>query len=327
MGGGAWDSTRYYDDSFTRKSAGVDDFAYSKVASVVHPALDPRRINGKPFGKLESRDSVEHPDSNAILVGFDVTGSNHARAIEAQKALPNLMTLLPKYIADPQVAVAANDDYFVEPYWCMQISDFESDNRVDEHIRNIKLVGNGGGNGGESYDLILYAAARKVVADCFEKRGRKGYLFLYADERFWDKIAKNQIADIFEDKIPRNIPIEEIIEEAKKMWHIFLVSPAGGVVDNSYDQYVELFGRENVLILEHPSRICELIGVTIGVNEDKIGAQQAMDDLVGVGISKSVAASISKSLVPLANTRSVAKVSGSGLPAVGGKKKGGAARL
>ncbi len=325
MGGGAWDSTQYYDDSFSRKSKGVDDFAYSKIARVVHPNLDPRRINSKPFGMLESRDSIEHPESNAILVGFDVTGSNHARAIEAQKALPNLMTLLPKYISDPQVAVAANDDYNVEPYWCMQISDFESDNRVDEHIRNIKLVGNGGGNGGESYDLIVYAAARKVVMDCFEKRGRKGYLFLYADERFWDKVAKNQIADIYGDTLSRNIPIESIIEEVKKMWHVFLISPAGGVVDNSFDQYVELFGMENVLILEHPGKICELICVTIGVNEDKISAQQAIDDLVGVGISQSVAKSISKSLVPLAQIRSVAKVSAQ-LPTVG-KNKGGAARL
>src|SRR4051812_20903967 len=98
MGGGRWDDDAYTSSSSTRKAAGVDDFAYTKHAKSIHPTLDPLRIASKPDGKLESRDSLEHPDSNAIVVAFDVTGSNRSRAVEAQKALPALMNLLPKYI-------------------------------------------------------------------------------------------------------------------------------------------------------------------------------------------------------------------------------------
>lgn len=309
MGGGRWDDDVFTSAKSSRRSAGVDDFAYSQTATAVHTNLDPRRINNKPFGKLESRDSTEHPESNAVLVGFDVTGSNINRARDAQKALPALMKLLGKYLSDPQVAVAANDDYLVEPEKCVQISDFESDIRIDEHIRNVILVGNGGGNGGESYDLLLYAAARKTILDCFEKRGRKGYLFLYADENFREQVKKNQVSDVFGDTIDRNIPIADMVEEARELYHVFVLWPVGGY-EESREQYERLFGREYVITLEHPDRICEVIGVTIGVNEQKIDAATAASDLMSVGVSKQQAASISQALVPLSRNRSVARATG-----------------
>src|SRR5882762_3215356 len=113
MGGGVWDSGAYTSSKATRAASKTPDFAYTVSASSVHANLDPKRINSKPFGKLEARDSVDHPDSHPVLVAFDVTGSNYARAVDAQQRLPNLMDLLNKYLTDPQVAVAANDDYKV----------------------------------------------------------------------------------------------------------------------------------------------------------------------------------------------------------------------
>jgi hypothetical protein len=188
MGGGRFDSDTYTSSKTDRATKGIDDFAYSRSAKKVHDNLNPERINKKPFGMLESRDSAEHPDSNAVFVSFDVTGSNIHNAIEAQKKLPNLMALLVKYLPDPQIAIAANDDINFVGENSIQISDFESDNRIDEHIRNVWLTGMGGGNDGESYDLIMYAAARKVVMDCLEKRGRKGYFFAYADEPIFEQV-------------------------------------------------------------------------------------------------------------------------------------------
>jgi hypothetical protein len=315
MGGGRWDDDLFSSSVSSRRSAGVADFDYSAKAAVtkkVHPSLDPARINDKTEGKLESRDSVDHPESNAILVGFDVTGSNKSRAVEAQKALPALMNLLTKYIDHPQVAVAANDDIksFSGALCPVQISEFESDNRVDEHIRNIWLVGDGGGNDGESYDLLLYAAARKTVLDCFEKRGRKGYLFLYADEPFMAEVDRHEVKTVFGDTLQRDIPIAKIIEEARKLYHVFIIWPVGGY-DHAYRQFVDLFGEESVLTLQHPNKICELIGVTIGVNEERINADDALRDLVAVGVDRRIAGDISKALVPLSRSRAVAKSSGS----------------
>src|SRR6266699_4835030 len=193
MGSGTWDTKTYNNlvshRASTAATLGVPvmnvDFSYHQEAQTthkIHPNLDPLRINRKPAGILESRDSVEHPESNAAFVAFDVTGSNYQNAVPAQKKLPNLMELLVKYLSDPQVLIAANDDYNFVGNSAIQISDYESDIRIDEHIRNVWLVGQGGGNMGESYDLLMYAAAKKTALDCFEKRNRKGYFFAYADE-------------------------------------------------------------------------------------------------------------------------------------------------
>ena len=315
------------------------DFAYSGTAAArttVHPNLDPKRINGKPFGKLESRDSTEHPESNAVFVAFDVTGSNKDRAVDAQAKLPNLMTLLQKYLSDPQVSVAANDDYKVEPSRCIQVSDYESDNRVDDHIRNIVLVGNGGGNDGESYNLMLYLAARKTVLDCLEKRGRKGYFIMFADEPVFtverhhvDKITPyvmaSEVAAVFGDKIDGEIPIAEIIEELRRQYHVFVIWPEGGY-KHAREQFVELFGEESVVTLQHPNLICECIASIIGLNEEKIDQDGAVKDLVAVGTSASDAKAIAKSTALAVRAGGNLAKSSSKLRGIGGKS-GAASRI
>ena len=299
MGGGSWDSEKYRSINTSNmavaRSTGRSykdvTFAYdnsreARVEKKVHPDLDPKRISRKPFKKLESRDSVDHPESNAVMVCFDVTGSNRERAVEAQQQLSKLMDLLGKYLTDPQVSFSTNDDYTVSPTQSFQISEFESDNRINDHLAKVTLVGNGGGNMGESYDLVLYAAARKTVIDCLEQRKKKGYLFLYADEPFFSEVSRDVVKDVFGDSLQTDIPIKQMIAEAEKMYEIYIIWPDGGYI-NAREQFVELFGKERVLTLQDPNLICELIGSVIGLNEEKIAdADTLTQDLLALGNSK-----------------------------------------
>jgi hypothetical protein len=264
---------------------------------MIHPDLDPKRINSKPFGKLESRDSAEHPESNAVLLCIDVTGSNIARAREAQAKLPNLMALLGRYLADPQVAIAANDDYTVVGTKAAQISDFESDNRIDEHIRKLLLVGEGGGNMGESYDLIMYAAANKVILDCWEKRNRKGYFFMYADEPIFSTTSPEHAQTVFGDTLPQSIPIETTIAALKQLYYVFVMWPNKSQYPDAREQYVRLFGEECVVTLQDPAVICEVIGGLIGMTEGRLHSEaDAVNDLVAAGTPAASAAAISRVL-------------------------------
>ena len=71
MGGGAWTTDVYNAAASYRAKAGVSAFAYSDSgASSTHASLDPKGV-----ALRESRDSTEHPESLAIAVLFDVTGS------------------------------------------------------------------------------------------------------------------------------------------------------------------------------------------------------------------------------------------------------------
>ena len=289
MGGGYYSDDTYRRSRSTRQEKGEDDFQYSEdniASKKVHPNLDPLRISSKPYGKLESRDNNDHPESNAVLMCLDVTGSNIDRARIVQKKLPTLMELVQKYLKDPQIAIAANDDFRVQPEMCVQISDFESDNRIDEHIRSLILVGDGGGNSGESYDLLLYAAARKTVLDCMEKRSKKGYLFMYADEPLRTLVKKSEVKRVFGDALEENILIERIIAEAKALYHVYLLS----TVRPEYSagpQYRELFGEDSVITIQHPDMICEVVGATIGFNEELISQKEAVKSLVRVGMDRS----------------------------------------
>lgn len=283
MGGGSYDSDVHRSATRTRRAKGIDDFDYSSHATHIHPNLDPHRILGKPYSKLESRDSKEHPESTAIFVAFDVTGSNVNNARVAQQKLPNLMDMLKKHVKNPQILMAANDDFRVEPEKCIQISDFESDNRIDEHLRNLILVSNGGGNSGESYDLLLYAAARLTVLDCMEKRGKKGYLFMYADEPLMEEVRRDQVAHVFGQRLQADIDINVIIAEVRKLYNLFLIStvrPEYG----AEKQYLELFGRDSVITLQDPGMICELIASVVSFNEG-ITDSDIVKDMVALGTS------------------------------------------
>ncbi len=296
MGSGRFDAPTYSRAASTRRLTGKDDFEYTQTATTIHPDLDPKRIKAKPFGKLESRDSTEHPESNAVLLCLDVTGSNISRAREAQQKLPNLMALLERYLPDPQVAIAANDDWTVVRDKSTQISDFESDNRIDEHIRKLMLVGQGGGNQGESYDLVMYAAANKTILDCMEKRNRKGYFFMYADEPIFSTTSAEHARSVFGDSLPGSIPIETTILALKQLYNVFVLWPVGGF-DNAREQYVRLFGNECVITLQHPNLICEVIGSLIGMTEGRLNSEaDAVTDLVAAGTDAAEAAAISKIL-------------------------------
>ena len=88
MGSGRWSTDVY--ETAERLRGGGSAFAYSDSgARSVHPELDPFDV-----GKRESRDSDEHPESLAIAVLFDVTGSMGCGAAALQTKLPQLLGLL-----------------------------------------------------------------------------------------------------------------------------------------------------------------------------------------------------------------------------------------
>ncbi len=307
MGTTAWSDAHYRHRATLLRAQGRSAFGHNediraqRVVAGVHPLLDPAKMKN---GCRESRDSERHPSSRAVAVLFDVTGSMHHVPQILQQNLCRLFDLLVgrKYLADPAILVGGIGDATcdVAP---LQIGQFESGNEIDDDLGRLFLEGGGGGQRTESYELALYSLARKTAIDCHERRGQKGFAFIIGDEMPYRRVKRREVEHLFGDTISEDIPIKQIVAEVRERWELFYILPNL----TSYYNDPEILGcwrkllGQNVLLLDDPAGISELIAATIGLAEDAVGWDDLPRDLAAAGTKKGVAAAVSEALAGVAS--------------------------
>jgi len=252
----------------------------------------------------ESRDSAAHPESHAVAVLFDVTGSMQAVPRILQANLPKLMGLLVRkgYLEHPQILIGGIGDATCDAA-PLQVGQFESGIEIDEDLGRLYLEGGGGGHVTESYELAMYFVARHTSIDCFKKRGRRGYMFVIGDEIPYSLVKRHEVAALIRDGLQADIPVHELIAELQRTYDVYYVLPR---LTNHWNnpvvhrRWVELLGQ-NALRLEDPTAICELIASTIGLAEGKVGLEGLDDDLQQSGASTTVARAVREAMVALAD--------------------------
>jgi len=183
MGSSRYDDAIYSARVSTAAAAGADLFVHDdairtgKAVAGVHESLDPKKLN--TFGKniRESLDSDAAPNSRAIAVLFDETGSMHLVPRLFAKKLEKLMASLVKkaFVPDPHIMFGGIGDAHSDKA-PLQLGQFEGGNEIDDTLTNIYLESNGGGGEPqESYELAMYYIARHTDCDCINKRAQKGY--------------------------------------------------------------------------------------------------------------------------------------------------------
>ncbi|MEV0762599.1 hypothetical protein [Nocardia sp. NPDC050435] len=306
MGYGHWDDTAYSAAKTYRASRGLDDFGYTAEMRgkpydtwQAHPALDPLGV-----GVRECRDSAEHGNSLPIAVLFDVTGSMGQVPIIMQRKLGKLHGLLQRkgYADDPQILFGAVGDADCDRV-PLQVGQFESDNRMDEQLRNILLEGGGGGQKSESYELAAYFMATHTATDAWDKRRKRGYLFLIGDELNKRKLASRHIRAVIGDHVRKDISVESIYRQLAERWHVYYILPNQSSYYNDpeiAEHWRELLGQ-NFLKLDDPAAVCELIALTVGLEEDRVDLDTGLADLADLGSAAEVAAvgkAITRALPP-----------------------------
>jgi hypothetical protein len=248
----------------------------------------------------ESRDSDAHPQSHAVAVLFDVTGSMQKVPRVLQAHLPKLMGLLIRkgYLDHPQILIGAIGDATCDTA-PLQVGQFESGIEIEEDLGKLYLEGGGGGHITESYELALYFMARHTSSVCSEKRGQRGYLFVIGDEIPYAMVEREEVQTFIGDGPQTNIPVEEVVSELQRTYDVYHVLPKMTSNWNNpavHSRWVELLGQ-NALRLEEPAAICELIASAIGVAEGKVDLKQLTDDLRAAGSSATVARAVQNTLV------------------------------
>lgn len=236
------------------------------------PALDPLLARIR-----ESRDSPLNPSSTAIIIGLDVTGSMGMLAdVIVRDGMGVLFREIydRKPVPDPHIMFAGIGDVRCDAA-PLQVSQFETDIRLADQLMKLWLEHGGGGNDSESYDALWWFAAHRTSIDCWEKRGRKGFLFTVGDELPPYGLDVSHIANLIgihpgmELTAGATWDAAAILEAAESRYHVFhVVVEEGSFARSQPAKVVEawrnLLGQRVIPLSDH-TKLAEVIVSAIQV--------------------------------------------------------------
>lgn len=209
----------------------------------------------------ESRDSELHPNSSAIVIGLDTTGSMGSVVVNIAKKLETtvgeIFERLP--VTDPQIMFSFIDDSFAydDP---LQVTQFEVDTKIAEQLTDMHFTGYGGGNDFESYPLLWYFCSRHTEIDCYEKRHKKGFLITIGDDGYPEKLTATEIKRVFGDDVSGDIKTDELLAEINKKYEVFhmCVVEGGSYSEKDFNKWKNLIGSHAIKVSDY-SKIPEII--------------------------------------------------------------------
>lgn len=270
MGSGSFNTKSYsrsYASNAMQKSSVREVFQKSSVDS----RFDPKNIVVR-----ESCDSDDHPASTPIIIALDGTGSmgQIPHNLLTSGGLGRLMDHIytKNTVTDPQIMTMVVGDVRCDNA-ALQATQFESDIRIAEQLKDLYLEGGGGGNGTESYDLPWLFAATKTKTDAFDKRGKKGYLFTIGDEGVPVGIEAHQYKDVFGSSDFTHLTASKMLELAQEKWNCFHIlceetSYAASSIKRLRREWDSLMGR-HVLYLSNHKFLSELVIAVIEIEEGR----------------------------------------------------------
>lgn len=213
---------------------------------------------------------------------LDTTGSMGDNVEIAMHVLPHTYDLLKKIDGavlsryDVQMITSIFADYMDEYILCRSQAEF--DERIAEQMTLMVPEGGGAGNGGEDPQYGFFGGAYLTQAD-INRYGLKYYDFTITDEpcrELTEKLLYRVFGNEVFEKVAENgfkidstnLPsVKQVLQDLQKRAHTFLF-----IVDTGhsiYDFWVNLYGRENVIVVPNteliPAIQASVIGLTEGV--------------------------------------------------------------
>lgn len=261
MGGSAW-SGQAYDN--LKKTYATQSTSQIFSKNKLDKSMDP---NGVKF--RESRDSDVHPNSHAIMLFLDVTGSmgKIPERLIREKLGSLMTTLITHGVPDAHVFFGAIGDHHTDST-PLQVGQFEAGTKeLDECLTKIYLESGGGGQAMESYLLAWLFAGRHTSIDCFEKRQEKGFLFTVGDEWTHPELRPEAIEKILGYKPEAALTAEQLLSEAQRLYHVFHLHIQEGTYRDSPNilgSWKQLLG-ERLILVEDYNNVAEIIASTVAV--------------------------------------------------------------
>jgi hypothetical protein len=231
--------------------------------TVVDPKMDPKGVKYR-----ESRDSKDNPNSLGIVFALDISGSMASIPVDiATRQLPGFMKLLTDAkVASPQVLFAALTDVQGDGR-PLQVGQFETTAELmDQWLTRCSLKG----GGDELYELAFHFFARHTAMDCWEKRQRKGYLFMTGDER-GNRTLEGSLVKQWLGTDQQDLPLDAVIADVRRTFHPFFLVP-----DHQRGATVSPFWTavlgSSVIVLEDPADTCAAAAGLVALGEGAVSS-------------------------------------------------------
>lgn len=271
---------------YTAKSTVRDMYKLTSIK----PEMEPVGVKYR-----ESCDSAEHPEATPIILGLDVTGSMGCVLETVSKKLNTLIMEIydREPVKDPQIMIMAFGDVECDRH-PLQVSQFESDIRIAEQLNDVYFERGGGGNAGESYTLPWYFAARHTKTDCYEKRGKKGFLLTIGDEPYLDNLSKDAVKQFVGDNIESDLTAEELLTEVSRQYEIYhlIIEEGAGMrwgQEAVITKWTNLLGQRAVLVSDCtkiPEIIVSILEVAAGRDAEEVVG--SWDGTTSIAVRKAI---------------------------------------
>jgi hypothetical protein len=247
--------------TYSNKSS--DEIFEQNQKRSISPKMDPAGVTIR-----ECRDSVDFPQSFALMLWLDHTGS--LGEIPYKMIKESLGTLIETIHAhgEKQIQVffgGIGDQYSDKAP--LQVGQFETGTKeLAACMTSLYLEKNGGGDKMESYLLAWMFGARHTSIDCFEKRGQKGVLITVGDEASHPTVGDAKLAHLMGYPEPvGGITDKLILQEAMQKYEVFHIH----VNEGSYKNNPNILGYwnellpERLVILEDYTKISEVVATIV----------------------------------------------------------------
>ena len=245
---------------------------------------DPLKVANYPLGKISS------DSTSPLVVSVDVTGSmSDWRQVVFEK-LPLLYGEVQRYLPDVEISFSAVGDVFVDTY-PIQVANFGKGKTLDDKLAFSNC--GGGGNGGESYDVM----ASFYLHNCDIPNAKKPIFVFTGDDDIFKRTPENYLRQYLEVGDEALSGVEAVKQLAKK-FDTYLLTRDGYTTNN----WEEALGKEKILSLNDPRRIVDsLIGIVagatgnfddftqrLGTRQTKAQVQSVMKTLHSVALDLSI---------------------------------------
>lgn len=255
MGSGAFTTSSFVNYSVSKKravnSSGVvvtDNLQDFYGQRAMHKDLNPYKV------VRECCDSEEHPNTIPVIVGLDVTGSMGGACVKTAQNLNTIITSLYDEFEDVEFMIMGIGDLSYD-HAPIQVSQFESDIRIAEHLDNVYMEHGGGGNGFESYTAAWYFGLYHTALDCW-KRGKKGIIITMGDEPLNPYLPKEKLNKVLGDHVEADVETKDLYQLAKEKFDIYHI--AINDKDDCYKRYKDKVDKSFSKVLGEDFKIATL---------------------------------------------------------------------